>query len=76
MHKIRGSPDSLILNHYWRIVMEISMQDGRVYGTIGGTSFPLTTLPLGEWREGEDVVDHRSLRLWEADCARNMREGE
>jgi hypothetical protein len=57
--------------------MEISMSDGRVMMSIGGITVPLTSLPLEQWREGEDVVDHPSLRLWEADCAKQyVREGE
>jgi hypothetical protein len=44
------------------------MQDGRVYGSIGGHMFPLTTLPMDEWKDGEDVVDHPALRRWDADC--------
>jgi hypothetical protein len=48
--------------------MEISMIDGRVVASIGSIVFPLTTLPLGEWTEGEDVVNSPALRAWEKDC--------
>lgn len=48
--------------------MEISMQDGRVMASIKHITFPLTVVPISEWRAGEDVIDHRSLRAWEADC--------
>jgi hypothetical protein len=56
--------------------MEISMRDGRVMMSIGSVTVPLTSLPLEEWRVGEDVIDHPSLRLWEADCMKNMRESD
>lgn len=57
--------------------MEFSMQDGRAMGTIGGITFPLTTLPMDEWKEGTDVVNHPALKRWEADCNHKyIREGE
>ena len=50
--------------------MDFTMIDGCVFGIIGGITFPLTTLPMDQWREGTDVVDHPALRRWELDCNR------
>lgn len=50
--------------------MEISMIDGRVIMSIGLTSVPLTMLPLEQWKEGEDVVNHPALKRWNEDCNR------
>jgi hypothetical protein len=48
--------------------MDFAMIDGCVFGIIGGTTFPLTTLPLEQWEDGTDVVNHPALRRWDADC--------
>ena len=50
--------------------MDFTMIDGCVFGIIGGITFPLTTLPMDQWKEGTDVVDHPALRRWELDCNR------
>lgn len=52
--------------------MEISMSDGRVMMSIGSIKVPLTVLPLGQWSDGEDVINHPALRAWERDCNRKF----
>jgi len=57
--------------------MEISMQDGRVMASIGGITFPLTTLPLEQWTDGEDAINYPALKRWDADCNRKYgRDGD
>lgn len=64
-------------NYNRRIVMNFSMQDGRVFGIIGGVSFPLTTLPLEQWTDGQDAINHPALKAWERDCNQKfVKEGE